>query len=169
MKTPTPGRTSRRYRAKANIRRAAWQVALCVAALLILGLAVYVFRERFRLLPWQQVPHYYSSAEQARPLPPTLPPAAFQDPRVARAYVIAKRIPEVLVQQPSYCLLMRRHHHSLPACFVTDDANRCQICLKESYLADELDRAGKSAAEIRASIIAGEWRSIKLEGPAAPQ
>jgi hypothetical protein len=49
-------------------------------------------------------------------------------------------------------------------CFRTNDAAYCgQICLKEAYLANELRRAGKSAAEIRSSIIAGEWRSVKLE------
>lgn len=150
------------------MRKASWQVAVSVAILLIFGLAAYVFRERFGMLPRQRTPHYYSSVEKARPMPTTLPPTAFQDPRVARGYAIAKRIPEVLVQQPSYCIVMR-HHHSLLACFVTDDARHCQTCLKEAYLADELDRAGKTAAEIRASIIAGEWRNITLEGPAPQQ
>lgn len=32
-------------------------------------------------------------------------------------------------------------------------------------MADELDRGGKSAAQIRASIFAGKCRSIKLERP----
>lgn len=151
------------------MRKASGQVAVSVTVLLIIGLAAYVFRERFGMLPRQRIPHYYSSVEKARPIPTTLPPTAFQDARVARGYAIAKRIPEVLVQQPSYCLLMQRHHHSLLACFVTDDAQHCQTCVKEAYLADELDRAGKTATEIRASIIAGEWRKIKLEGPAPQQ
>ncbi len=159
-----PGNVSRRQRFKVAGRKATIQVVLSIVALLAFGLATFLVRRHAGLLPWQRVPPFYASVDRAKALPKTLPPSAFGDPRVARAYEIAKRIPEVLVQQPSYCILARRHHHSLLECFSTNDAAYCgQVCLKEAYLADEMNRAGKSAAEIRSSIIAAEWRSVKLE------
>lgn len=159
-----PGNLSRRKRFHVTSRKATLRVVLSIVVLLAFGLATFFVRKYAGLLPWQRVPPYYASVDRAKPLPGTLPPSTFSDQRVARAYEIAKRIPEVLVQQPSYCLLARRHHHSLLECFGTKDAAYCgQICVKEAYLADELNRAGKSAQEIRSSIIAGEWRSIKFE------
>ena len=112
---------------------------------------------------WRPVPEYYTSVQRAKPFPKTLPPSAFSDPTVERAYEIAQRIPEVLVQQPSYCAFVEWHHESLLECFRTNDAARCKVCLQEAYLADKLNRSGKSAAEIRSSIIAGDWRTVKLE------
>jgi hypothetical protein len=159
-----PGNVSRRKRISVAGRKATIQVVLSIVALLAFGLATFYMRRSAGLLPWQRVPLYYDSVEQAKPFPKTLQPSAFRDPKVAGAYEIANRIPEILVQQPSYCLLAQRHHHSLLDCFRTNDAAYCgQICLKEAYLTDELNRAGKSAAEIRSLIIAGEWRSVKLE------
>ncbi len=158
------GNVSQRKRFHATNRKATVRVVLSIVALLAFGLATFFVRRHAGLLPWQRVPPYYASVDRAKPLPKTLAPSAFSDQRVARAYEIAKRIPEVLVQQPSYCLLARRHHHSLLECFSTNDAAYCgQVCLQEAYLTDELNRAGKSAAEIRSSIIAGEWRSVKIE------
>ena len=159
-----PGKVSRRKRFDVTSRKATLRVVLSIVALLAFGLATFYLRRYAGLLPWQRVPPYSDSVDRAKPLPKTLPPSEFSDPKIAGAYEIARRIPEVLVQQPSYCLLARRHHHSLLECFSTKDAAYCgQICLKEAYFSDELNRAGKSAREIRSSIIAGEWRSIKLE------
>ena len=159
-----PERLSRRKRVAVTGRKATIQVVLSIVALLAFGLATFYARRHAGLLPWQRVPLYYTSLERAKPFPTTLQPSAFSEPKIARAYEIAKRIPDVLVQQPSYCLLSQRHHHSLLDCFRTNDAAHCgQICLKEAYLADELSRAGKSPQEIRSAIIAGVWRSVKLE------
>ena len=155
---------SRRKRLGVTERKATIPVVLSIIALLAFGLGTFFIRQKLGLLPWQRVPLYYASAEKAKPFPKTLQPSAFSDPKVARAYEIAKRIPEVLVQQPSYCTLGRTHHHSLLDCFRTNDAAYCgQICLKQVYLADELSRAGKSAVEIRSSIMAGDWRHVSLE------
>ena len=159
-----PEKLSRRKRLAVTGRKATVQVVLSIVALLAFGLATFYARRHAGLLPWQRVPLYFASVDQAQPFPTTLPSSTFSDPKIAHGYEIAKRIPDVLVQQPSYCLLSQRHHHSLLDCFRTKDAAYCgQICLKEAYLADQLNRAGKSPAEIRTSIIAGEWRGITLE------
>ena len=155
---------SRRKRVHVTSRKAILRVVLSILALLAFGLATFIVRRYAGLLPWQRVPPYYASVERAKPLRKTLPPSQFSDPKIARAYEIAMQIPEVFVQQPSYCILTRRHHHSLLECFITNDAAYCgQICIKEAYLADELNRAGKSASEIRRSIIAGDWRNVRIE------
>ena len=159
-----PGKVSRRKRFDVTSRKATLRVVLSIVALLAFGLATFYLRRHAGLLPWQRVPPYSASVDRTKPLPKTLPPSELSDPKIARAYEIAKLIPEVLVQQPSYCILARRHQHSLLECFITNDAAYCgQICIKEAYLADELNRAGKSASEIRSAIIAGDWRNVRLE------
>ena len=160
----TGRRLSRRKRLKVNSRKAARPVVIWIVGLLALGLAAFLLRQRFGLLRWQRVPPYYASAEQAKPFPKTLPPSAFNAPKMIRAYEIATRIPDVLVQLPSYCVFVRRHHHSLLECFTNDDAVRCDVCVKEVYLADEMSRGGKSPSAIRAAIISGAWKSMKVEG-----
>ncbi len=152
----------RRRSLRAETRSAAVWTILSVIALAVVGLTMFFIRNRAGLLPWQRVPPYYSSVARAKPFPKTLSPSEFSDPSIARGYEIAQRIPEVLVQQPSYCRMLR-HHHSLLACFVTTDAARCQGCLQEAYLADRMTLAGKSPEQIRNSIIAGEWRNVRLE------
>ena len=155
---------SRRKRFHETSRKATSRLVVSMVALFAFVLAVFFIRRHAGLLSWQRVPPYSVSIDQTKPLPKTLPPSEFSDPRITGAYAIAKRIPEVLVQQPSYCLLVRRHHHSLLECFITNDAAYCgQVCIKEAYLADELNRAGKSASEIRSSIIAGDWRRVRIE------
>lgn len=158
-------RVSRRNRLDANSQKAARQVVVWIVGMLAFGTTVFFFRQRAGLLPWQRIPPYAASVDRAKPLPKTLPPQNFTDPRVARGYEIANRIPEILVQQPSYCRFVPRHHHSLLECFSTNDAARtgCEVCLQEAYLVDHKYRAGKSAAEIRASIVAGEWKSMNLD------
>lgn len=110
------------------------------------------------------VPAYNKSLDEARPLPATLDPVTFKGPSVVRSYEAAKRIPEVLAQQPCYCRCDRHGHRSLLDCFRTNHAASCLICMKEALLADQMDRAGKSADEIRSAIIRGDWKSIQLDG-----
>ncbi len=67
------------------------------------------------------VPAYHASAAAARPLPATLSPELFAAlPVVARAYRIAKRIPDVLAQQPCYCRCDRMGHVGLLDCYRSD-------------------------------------------------
>ena len=105
------------------------------------------------------VPVYYKRATDAMPFPATLEPAVFKRADVQEAYKTAKEIPDVLAQQPCYCYCQRKGHRGLLDCFKTDHAASCNICIKETRLAGEMRRQGKSAQEIRGAIVAGPWAS----------
>ena len=83
------------------------------------------------------------------------------------AYELAAKIPTVLHQQPCYCYCDRMGHNSLRSCFENTHGAQCDICLKELYYSYQQHRKGKSAAQIRAGIIKGEWRQIDLQSAAA--
>ncbi|HJT70780.1 MAG TPA: CYCXC family (seleno)protein [Terriglobales bacterium] len=148
-------------------RRAGWIVVLAILGMVLIGTVVFFARQRSGLPPMnlsrRPIPPYYDRIERALPLPQTLRPDLFSRPDVIRAYSVAKRIPAVLVQQPCYCGCHRVGHRSLLACFTSDHAVNCRICLQEAILADNLEGQGKDVAYIRRSIIAGEWWGIKLE------
>jgi hypothetical protein len=82
------------------------------------------------------------------------------------AYELAAKIPVVLHQQPCYCYCDRIGHNSLHSCFEGTHGARCATCLKEVYYSYQQHKAGKTAAQIRASIIKGEWKTINLEAAA---
>lgn len=65
----------------------------------------------------ESIPPFSESEEAARPLPATLSPASFSDPRIARAYRVAGEIPEVLAQQPCYCYCDKFGHRGLLDCY----------------------------------------------------
>lgn len=79
------------------------------------------------------------------------------------AYELAAKIPVVLHQQPCYCYCDRIGHNSLHSCFEGTHGARCATCLKELYYSYEQHKAGKTATQIRAGIINGEWKAIDLE------
>jgi hypothetical protein len=106
------------------------------------------------------VPVYYDRAEDAMPFPATLEPATFKRADVRKAYQTAKEVPGVLVQQPCYCYCQRKGHRSLLDCFKTDHAASCNICVREAVLTDQMHRQGKSAEEIRRTIVQGQWASL---------
>ena len=106
------------------------------------------------------IPIYYQSSKDAMPFPATLDPAGFKNPEIREAYQAAKDIPEVLAQQPCYCYCQRKGHRGLLDCFKTDHAASCNICVKEALLAGEMHRQGKSAEEIRAAIVRGDWANV---------
>lgn len=54
------------------------------------------------------IPAYLSETEAAKPLPATLPPERFSRPEINRAYMVAKRIPRVIAQQPMLLLVQSR-------------------------------------------------------------
>jgi hypothetical protein len=83
------------------------------------------------------------------------------------AYELAARIPTVLHQQPCYCYCDRMGHNSLHSCFENTHGARCSTCLKELYYSYEQHKKGKTAVQIRAGIIRGDWKSIDLESAAA--
>jgi hypothetical protein len=83
-----------------------------------------------------------------------------------RAYDLAAKIPVVLHQQPCYCYCDRMGHNSLHSCFEGAHGARCDICLKELYFSYAEHKKGKTAAQIRKAIIAGEWRQVDLQAAA---
>lgn len=108
----------------------------------------------------QPVPVYFKRAEDARPLPVTVDPAKFKVKSVRAAYQVAREIPDVLAQQPCYCYCQRSGHRGLLDCLKTEHAATCNICIKEALLAGQMHREGKSAGEIRAAIIEGQWANV---------
>lgn len=66
-----------------------------------------------------KVPHYFEDPNKAKPFPKTLEPSKFTDKAAQIAYAAAKRIPEVLAQQPCYCWCDEGHGHgSLLHCHI---------------------------------------------------
>jgi hypothetical protein len=111
-----------------------------------------------------RVPDHFATAEAAKPLTQTLDPKKFSVPYVVKSYQLAKDIPEVLAQQPCYCYCDTGFgHKSLLDCHKDNHSAECLVCVKEALLAGQLHKAGKSAAEIRAAIIRGEWQQVSLD------
>src|SRR6266404_3754338 len=85
------------------------------------------------------------------PLPLTLDPAQFRDRKKAFvAYSIARRIREVLYQEPCYCGCdLNKGHESLLDCYTTIHGVACPTCQMLVIFAFEQHKAGKTAREIR--------------------
>jgi hypothetical protein len=104
-------------------------------------------------------------------LPPLLTKAELwgadaQNPYQTHAYELAAKIPNVLHQQPCYCYCDRMGHNSLHSCFEGTHGAQCSTCLKELYYSYQQHQKGKTAAQIRAGIINGDWRQIDLQAAA---
>jgi Protein of unknown function with PCYCGC motif len=78
------------------------------------------------------------------------------------AYELAAKIPNVLHQQPCYCYCDRMGHNSLHSCFESTHGAQCATCLKELYYSYQQHKNGKTATQIRAGIIKGDWKQIDL-------
>jgi Protein of unknown function with PCYCGC motif len=89
-----------------------------------------------------------------------------QYPYQTHAYELASKIPTVLHQQPCYCYCDRMGHNSLHSCYENTHGARCATCLKELYYSYQLHKKGKTASQIRAGIIKGEWKLIDLQSAA---
>ena len=110
-----------------------------------------------------RIPAFFESLQQAGTLPVTLNPALFGKSVAAKAYQVAREIPEVLAQQPCFCHCDRSSgHRSLIDCYRDDHAAGCLICIKEALLARKLHQEGISDSGIRKRIIAGEWQKIEV-------
>ena len=110
--------------------------------------------------PAEEVPAFHAKAPQGE-LPATMDPALFADPIVQNAYAVAAKIKKTLYQQPCYCHCDRSQGHgSLFDCFASKHGSGCNICLYEDLYTYEQTRKGKSAAQIRAGIMKGEWRTV---------
>jgi hypothetical protein len=89
-----------------------------------------------------------------------------QYPYQTHAYELASKIPTVLHQQPCYCHCDRIGHNSLHSCYESTHGAQCTTCLKELYYSYQQHQKGKTAAQIRAGIIKGEWQQIDLQSAA---
>ena len=110
----------------------------------------------------EPVPAFHAQPPSGE-LPPTVEPAMYTDKLVFNAYVVAGRVKKVLYQQPCYCHCDRGSGHgSLLDCFVGRHGSGCDICQKEVFYSYEQSRRGKTAAQIRAGIIHGDWQQVNL-------
>jgi len=89
-----------------------------------------------------------------------------QFPYQTHAYELAAKIPTILHQQPCYCYCDRMGHNSLHTCFESTHGAQCATCLKEVYYSYQQHQKGKTASQIRAGIIKGEWKQIDLQSAA---
>jgi hypothetical protein len=125
--------------------------------------------------PWLQseaddgVPKFNDAPPSAKTkLPPILTKdklwgANAQFPYQTHAYELAAKIPKVIYQQPCYCYCDRNMgHKSLHSCFSSTHGAECGTCLKELYYTYTMYKQGKTARQIRAGIIKGDWNSIDL-------
>jgi len=108
----------------------------------------------------ESVPAFHGRAPQGE-LPATLDPALFADPVVQNAYALAAKVKKALYQQPCYCHCDRSQgHKSLLDCFASKHGSECGTCIYEDFYTFEQSGKRKSAAQIRAGIIKGEWKSV---------
>ena len=127
--------------------------------------------------PWLQseadqgVPHF--NAAPGAKLPPILTKDQLwggnaQFPYQTHAYELAAKIPNVIYQQPCYCYCDRgMGHKSLHSCFSGTHGAQCGTCLQELYYTYTMHKQGKTARQIRAGIIKGEWKLVNLETAAS--
>jgi len=107
-----------------------------------------------------EVPAFHAQAPKGE-LPATMSPDFFTDPVVQNAYAVAAKVKSALYQQPCYCHCDRSHgHKSLLDCFASKHGSGCGTCIYEDFYTYEQSRKGKTATEIRAGIIKGEWKTV---------
>lgn len=112
--------------------------------------------------PDESVPAFHEKAP-AGPLPSTMPADSFQDPIVQNAYALAAKIKRVLYQEPCYCHCDRSAgHNSLLDCFASRHGSGCGVCLSEAIYSYEQTGKGRTPAQIRESIIHGDWKTVDL-------
>jgi uncharacterized protein with PCYCGC motif len=110
----------------------------------------------------EAVPAFHAQPPQGE-LPATMNPELFTDPVVQNAYAVAAKIKKTLYREPCYCHCDRSQGHgSLLDCFASKHGAECNICIAEDFYSYEQSRNGKTAAQIRAGIIKGEWQSVDL-------
>ena len=90
-----------------------------------------------------------------------------QSPFQTHAYELASKIPAVIHQMPCYCYCDRMGHNSLHSCFEGTHGAQCNVGMKELYYTYSEKKKGKTVAQIRKGIIAGEWKSVTPEEAAA--
>lgn len=82
----------------------------------------------------------------------TLSPAYFTG-KEARAYAIAKEIPEILDSLYCYCDCEKHFgHKSLLTCYVDLHAKYCDVCMDEALAAYDLHKQGYDVLAIRKAV-----------------
>lgn len=152
---------------KRNAKADNWKLLWLLAAVVILiniTAFYFAYRRSDTKTAAPRVPHYFANSKAAQPLPKPLEPTRFSNRDVVAAYHAAKKIPEVLAQQPCYCHCDRNMgHRSLLDCFASAHASECDICVKEALFAMQEFRKGKSPDQIRAEIVQGGWKTIQFQ------
>ena len=106
------------------------------------------------------IPAYHAEAPKGE-LPETVNPDRFANLLVQNAYSVAAKIKKTLYQQPCYCHCDRsKGHTSLLDCFSSEHGSLCGTCIYEDFYSYEQVHKGKTAAQIRAGIIKGQWKSV---------
>ena len=110
----------------------------------------------------EEVPAFHPQPPKGD-LPETMSPSLFPSPVVENAYAAAAKIKKILYQQPCYCHCDRSQGHgSLLDCFASRHGAGCNVCIYEDLYTYEQSRKGKTAAQIRAAMMKGEWQSVDI-------
>ncbi|MSR06688.1 MAG: hypothetical protein EXR93_06465 [Gemmatimonadetes bacterium] len=83
-----------------------------------------------------------------------MPPSFFaSDPRVMRAYQVAREIPDMLDGLYCYCEC-KEHlgHRSLLTCYNSQHGAGCDVCIGEAEMAYDMVKQGRALADIRTAI-----------------
>jgi hypothetical protein len=108
----------------------------------------------------EEVPAYHREPPSGE-LPETMDPEGFDHPVIKNAYALAAKVKKVLYQQPCYCHCDKGHgHSSLLDCFTSKHGSMCNVCMAEAIYSYEQTQKGKTPAQIRAAIIAGDWQHV---------
>jgi hypothetical protein len=118
---------------------------------------------RFARADEERVPAFHKKPPKGF-LPQTKDPSKYDaKPVVKRVYELAGKIRPVLYQQPCYCSCDQfAGHGSLLDCFVDNHGEECGICQREAVYSYVQTKAGKTPVQIRAGIMAGEWKKVDL-------
>jgi Protein of unknown function with PCYCGC motif len=110
----------------------------------------------------EAIPKFHAEAPRGV-LPDTLDPTQFSAVVVQNAYTVAAKIKKLLYQQPCYCHCdQSQGHNSLLDCFAGKHGSGCNVCMGEDFYAYEQSHQNKTAAQIRAGIIRGDWKTVDL-------
>jgi hypothetical protein len=117
--------------------------------------------------PADDVPAYNATAPRKK-LPPIMSGDQLTGPFFTHAYQVtaykmAAAIPNVLHQEPCYCHCDRAlGHNSLHSCFEGTHGAACSTCMREAMYSYQQTKLGKTPAQIRKGIEAGEWQNVDV-------
>lgn len=108
------------------------------------------------------VPPFHAAPPKGE-LPATLDPDQFTDPETRNIYALAAKVKAILYQEPCYCGCDKEAgHKSLLDCYRDLHGSGCELCKKEAVFSATETQKGKTPAQIRKEIIAGQWKTVDL-------